>query len=418
MEGFFSKREIERSNSETKMTTGAACSACGLFKKCNSPKLKVSGEGGKGILFITDAPEELDDVRKDYGYGPAGSLVRDIYESYAGKGTFYKDCWMTGSLNCYEPGHDPLHIFADNKKIDLCRPKTFRLITRLEPKVIVLMGSIPIKTFLQNRWMDGLSSGGGEDGDKDSDPIATKWRGFTIPDQDYKCWVIPTYSPKIVLRKDNQQMYSQIFSEDIGKIFDLPRKVPKYKKRLSIHVFDRDAEEIFEYLRFVRMDRPTIAFDYETNAGKPYDLDCKIHSLSISHESMFGISFLFTNKVAKVWGKILGDSGIKKVAHNAKFEHNWSKKVLGVETLGWECCTLTKAHFLDNRKGITGLKFQAYVRTGIVDYASNITHYFKTTKEQKYNRIEEVPLGELLYYGAMDSAITYEIYEQMKREAP
>ena len=63
---------------------------------------------------------------------------------------------------------------------------------------------------------------------------------------------------------------------------------------------------------------------------------------------------------------------IGKAAANMKYEHVWSLIKLGVETNPWIWDTMQAAHILDNRPGITSLKFQAYVQLGVVDYDSHI----------------------------------------------
>ena len=40
-----------------------SCLSCGLFKKCNSPKMKVSGKGKRGIMFIGTAPNFSEDKK-------------------------------------------------------------------------------------------------------------------------------------------------------------------------------------------------------------------------------------------------------------------------------------------------------------------------------------------------------------------
>jgi len=44
-----------------KLEQPANCKSCGLYKNCNSPKMKPSGEGLKGILIVGEAPGKVED---------------------------------------------------------------------------------------------------------------------------------------------------------------------------------------------------------------------------------------------------------------------------------------------------------------------------------------------------------------------
>jgi hypothetical protein len=48
------------------------------------------------------------------------------------------------------------------------------------------------------------------------------------------------------------------------------------------------------------------------------------------------------------------------------------------------------AHILDNRKGITSLKFQAYVNFGVSDYDSHISPFLKSDDEFGANSFNSI----------------------------
>jgi hypothetical protein len=80
------------------------------------------------------------------------------------------------------------------------------------------------------------------------------------------------------------------------------------------------------------------------------------------------------------------------------------------------------AHILDNRKGITGLKFQSYVEIGLEDYSSHIDTYIKSSdgeSSNSFNKIMElvdVDKHSLLLYNGLDSLAGYKLTEiQMKK---
>jgi hypothetical protein len=67
---------------------------------------------------------------------------------------------------------------------------------------------------------------------------------------------------------------------------------------------------------------------------------------------------------------------------------------------------MVAAHILDNRQGITGLKFQSLVRLGVPDYSKHVKPYLEADRHG-LNRIMELHLQDLLMYNGLDSACTW-----------
>jgi len=106
-----------------------------------------------------------------------------------------------------------------------------------------------------------------------------------------------------------------------------------------------------------------------------------------------------------------------------KFEQNWSVERVGTPVYGWEWDSMQAAHILDNRKGITGLKFQAYVNFGLIDYDSHIEGWLKGGGEQGANSINKVRElvekkgpDELLTYCGLDSLLEFKLAEIQRKE--
>ena len=63
--GFFTSSELSK-KAEKKVDVNqleAECDKCGLYKTCDSPRMKVSGEGRKKILVISEAPGPEEDPK-------------------------------------------------------------------------------------------------------------------------------------------------------------------------------------------------------------------------------------------------------------------------------------------------------------------------------------------------------------------
>jgi len=81
-----------------------------------------------------------------------------------------------------------------------------------------------------------------------------------------------------------------------------------------------------------------------------------------------------------------------------------SKYCLGVETQGWLWDSMLAAHLIDNRKGVTDLKFQAYVSLGVEDWSRGVEGIGTETAS-----------ADTLRYNALDSFYTYWLYKHQRR---
>jgi len=107
-----------------------------------------------------------------------------------------------------------------------------------------------------------------------------------------------------------------------------------------------------------------------------------------------------------------------------KFEDNWTNVKLGISIDGWMFDSQIAAHQIDNRAGITGLKFQTYMRLGVVDYDSDVSPFLKSVDgtSNGFNRIIEFMNKnkeneeKVLKYCAYDSVYEYRIAMMQKKE--
>ena len=71
--------------------------------------------------------------------------------------------------------------------------------------------------------------------------------------------------------------------------------------------------------------------------------------------------------------------------------------------------TVIAAHVFDNRRGISGLKFQSYVNFGLPDYSKGMDKYLQGDPKDanSFNHIYSAPKRVLLKYNAIDSLMTF-----------
>ncbi len=389
MEGFFSKKETESiSRPDGKVYS---CVSCGLRKGRKTPRMGVSGSFEKGILNICDFPSELEDARGIPYRSKSARLLKKVYSQVGIN--LDKDCLNTYAVRCTsETSLTPYQI-------DCCRKNILKLIQKYKPKIIVLFGGATLYSVIGNRWKKELGG-------------ITKWRGFQIPDQELQTWVCPTLSPKEVLASKNT-VEQLILKQDLNKMSSLINTpLLKYDKPVFIDI-SADLSPLND------VTNGTISFDYETTGLKPYANGHKIICVSIAYSIDEAYVFMLpkSRKARKPFTDLLQRDTVNKVAQNMKFEDTWTEEKLRVSVKGWKWDTMLATHIIDNRTGITGLKFQTYVQFGIIDYDSEVNPYLKAINPEdsnSLNRIEkllEKPNGKtlLLDYCGYDSIYEYRL---------
>jgi len=410
MRGFFTKRDVTkiRKDQEILHKQKDPCEVCGLWKTCQSPKMKYTGQGKKKILIIGEASGRTEDEDwEELGYdeptqfiGQAGSLQRRKLKKY--DIDLDRDCWKMNALSCRPPKNRK----PTKREIKLCKPNIDRAIEELKPEFIWLLGGSAVESFYIGRFPN-LS--------------ISRWRRLCIPDRKTNAWVLPMYHPSYLLRNETDKNLETTYNRDLKWAVSCLRKDPPefedFEKQITILL---DFDSVVSFLRNILRKKPLIAFDYETTGLKPYEEGHKVWCIAIN-----GTAFSYDyecwdtyqkDRIKKLWRKILLDSKIKKVAHNLKFEDMWSRNIFDVERVnGWEQCTMTTAHILDSRGSFVGLKFQAYINYGIEGYEKETKPFIAPKGKDKVNRLNEVPLAKLLKYNALDSILTLKLYEDQKK---
>lgn len=382
---FFETKKDDRSRHLT-------CADCGLFQRCKSPKMKVSGEGRLGVLIIAEAPGKEEDEQGVQLIGKGGQYLKGELESIGVD--LHKDCYKINAVNCRPPkNRDPTQI-----EINACRRFWIKAIEELKPTKVILLGKFAIESFLGHRMTE-------------IGPVS-KWIGWEIPDQDYKVWVFPNYHPSYVMRQKRNFVLQDRFCEVLETAFD--HNEPFYHDKTDVEIIT-NLNEAIEALEFIKEKslKTLLSFDYEGTGLKPHRKEQKIISESFCFEGYKAYSikhFVEDWRCVDLLREILHNKSIPKTAHNLKFEETWTRVKLGVGVLGWKWDTMLASHCLDNRGGISGLKRQTYLNFGVIGYDDFMKPYLEGTKQgedpesdNRINRIEEAPINKVLNYGGLDS---------------
>ena len=395
--GFFSAATLTPARAPA--YTVPRCGRCGLLRGCTTPKMPVSGRGKRGILIVGEAPGKDEDERGVQFIGRAGQKLSAVLDSIGVD--LRRDCWITNALAC----RPPKNKIDDAKKIDYCRPLVYDAINRLKPHTIIPLGAHAVRSVIGPHWKDDT----GEIG---------KWVGWQIPLRKPDAWVCPTWHPSYLLRQ-NDPVLELWFRKHLKRAFRLEStpwagKPPNYEKEIEIYPDAADAAKRITGLGLLG-DLPA-SFDYETTHLKPDHPDAKIVCMSICWEGKTTIAFPFAGPVLNAVRAFLRSPAPKR-GYNAKFESRWSYAKLGVWPRNWEWDGMQAAHVADNRRGICGLKFQAFVRLGQPVYNAHIEPFLQGDGGgNSPNKIGQVDFTQLARYCGLDSLLEWKVSELQRKE--
>lgn len=398
MSGFFSKKETQLSSRPDGKTY--SCISCGLFKGgCSTPKMQPTGNFKLGILNVFETPTYVDDNIGELLSDNYGEVLRKMFQFRALPIDIDKDCLNTSAIKCRVVTDDIKKAKKkENYQIACCRILLKRLIKERKPKLIIAHGKNALFALIGDRWKQDFND-------------IDQWRGFVIPDQDLQCYIAPVFSTSMLDPKKPQ--IQAILGKDIDKALTFAsKKFPTYIPPKINYINKLSALNVIK-------PGDTISFDYETTGLKPHSEGHKIIcvSVAISEDEVF--VFMMPKNLEKLepFIKILKNRLIGKIAQNCKFEENWSWVILKTRVKNWIWDTMLASHIIDNRTGITGLKFQVYVRFGVIDYSSEIKKWFTPIESKNGNSLSDIEKHlkidknkELLMeYCALDSIFEYRL---------
>lgn len=393
MESFFTKKEVET----TDRVAGKryTCISCGAFKTCDNPKFAMRGNFEKGIMNIISMPTSMEDSSGQTYKSKEG---RYLEKALGEMGIdLHADCINGHAIRCNvnTPSFD---------YVDCCRKGIMEAIKAHKPKVIVLYGDMALYSVIGGRWKKDLGN-------------INKWNGYLIPDQELGCWILPLLEPGKVMDSKNK-VEPTIFKNNLLKLqtaLDTP--FPKYEEPHIITLED-------DLSVLDKIQSGLVAFDYETTGIKPHEPGHRIvcASVAVSENKVYVFKLPDTRQQLKPFLDLLQRKEVGKIAQNMKFEDTWTNVRLRVPVNGWVYDTMLAAHVMDNRTGVKGLKFQAYVHLGVIDYNSDIAPYLKATDNTNTNSINKImqlfekPGGTqaLLKYCALDSIYEYRLAMKSK----
>ena len=397
--GFFKASSV--AGVSTRKSTIAKCGACGLSKTCQSPKIKVTGKGRKGILIVGGYPSQSDDEIGAPFTGDEGALLKRTLKKLGINMT--KDCWLVHAVIC-RPKRNKL----DPSSVEYCQPNLLKTIKELQPVCIIPMGIVAIKSLISSVWKNDVGT-------------IDRWLGWTIPLQEWNKWICPNYGIDFVYSEASKhkpnKMPLLLFEKYLAKAIELSvstpwSSVPDYKKYIDVIRDPKKAADVI----YKMIERPgDVAFDFETNMLKPDHPKSEIVSCSICHNGNKTIAYPWHGEAIKATRKLIR-SPHRKIASNLKFEDRWCRAQMGTRVRNWHWDTMISAHVINNASLTTSVKFQAFVLLGFGVWDEHIAPFLKGKEKGGYsiNRIREIELGDLLLYNGLDSLIEYLVWKKQE----
>lgn len=385
-DGFFHQSTLLETKAPTSLVP--KCGACGLYKKCKSPKMPVTGKGHKGILIVGEAPGETEDDQNRQLCGKSGAYLQETLESVGID--MRKDCWLTNAIICCPPNNET----PDDDKIEYCRPNLIKTIKELQPQVIIPLGSVAVKSLIASVWKDDVGS-------------ISRWTGWKIPCIEYNAWICPTWHPSYLIRTHDPvlELYFKKHLRAATRIQGCPwgDGAPVFEDQVEV-IFDLD--KAASVIRKMISRGGVAAFDYETNMLKPEGQGAELLCCSICWEGEKTIAYPWRGAAKEATREFLTSPNIQKIASNLKFEERWTRHEFGVGVRRWLWDTMLAAHVIDNRPDITSIKFQSFIHLGAPSYDDHIKPFLKS-KTGMNRASQEIDFKKLMTYCALDSLFEY-----------
>ena len=378
------------------------CVACGLDKKCRSPKMNYTGYGKLKTLLIAEAPGSKEDETGIQLVGESGQIVRETLNKFGID--LEEDFWKINAINCRPTDSKGSNRTPTSKEIDYCRPMSKALIKKFNPQFIILAGGSAIESFYGDRkWSDFKPYTIG------------RYRKLCIPDPDTNAWVLPIVHPSYFTRNTDAK---EIFVNDMRWLVScLSFKPPIFedeKSKVTVVTRFDDAVSLLKSFKSISGPR---AIDYEANCLRPYQKGNLLLTMAVSFDGQSAFSFPYEYPghwtleqrfaIGALWeDNVLFNDNQPLIAHSIPMEESWNQDRFGDTSELWQADTLLRAHVIDTRDNYVSLNFQTYINFGTYGYDTEVDPYKKSKKGNRFNNMIRLPYHKIGMYNAMDAMFT------------
>lgn len=131
-----------------------ACKNCTKCKLCNQRNKVVIGEGNRNakIMFIGEGPGADEDLQGIPFVGKAGKLMN---QAFIGLGIKREEVYIANIVKCRPPNNRN----PEKDEAEACKEYIQSQINLVNPKIIVLLGSVALKNILGEEYKITASRG-------------------------------------------------------------------------------------------------------------------------------------------------------------------------------------------------------------------------------------------------------------------
>lgn len=386
---------------QIKLSNEQRCDACPLketWPNLHTPKMLPNGPEEAKIYIVGEAPGATEDAEGIPFMGLSGKVLRDALSQVG-----ITDFRINNTVRCRPPGN----ATPTWHSTEACRRFLEEDIAKIKPKVVIAVGSIPLKWFAPQGSVI-LWSG---------KPFPKKLNGDSF-------WVIPILHPAFVLRNRQKSVYQEFLrSLRMAKtVFDTYPDASVAVKTIA----DLGEARYVMTLQELRIHQPAwmnqaeITVDLETTGLDP--ISGQILTVSLTNDCGNTIAFPITHPESPdkfhteklIILEAILSSAHHLVAQNATFEIRWLVQHLpNHDAYKWRWDdTMVMSYILDchpagHGQGLHSLDTMALLVLGIEN--------FKDASDVDVTNLKNEPLFKVLKYNGLDSIATSLIARKLRK---
>lgn len=363
--------------------------------------MTISGARKPDILVLAEAPGEIEDQEGEALIGPSGKLLRELLP-----GRMMERIGFSNSVRC-RPDNNRM---PTPREVHACSIHLENDIDRYPIKAILGLGNVPL-----NSVFPGAS--------------ITRTHGIRMPVKhgNNTVWYWPAFHPAFILhyrddgsgRDPRSKPPYYVLREDIRRFFAQVDqwKAPSIDTDLipSTVVMPRSEEDA---RALIDKMRDPLAVDIETSSNftniKPMEFGARILSASFADDKTTMAFPINHSKAQTSWGmKLLLETVECRpwVAHAAGFELGWFLYMARQMSLPWRY----EPNHYDDTQALGRLYHQ---RAGGALRLEELSRYhcgvnIKEVMNVDVNRLDELPIEQVLQYNGLDTLPTARIYRKL-----
>lgn len=342
-----------RQQQEEALLHKQGCKICPL--QTQPGRMAATGADDPLIYVIGEAPgaEEIKDGRQFIG--ESGQLLRPRLPRR------FRSLIRWNNVVRSRPPKNRTPVW---KEIECCRPSVIADIEASKPKVVFGFGNVPL------HWATGQST-------------ISNWRGRRTPVKigNHVCWYYAFTHPSYLLRirrghdleptdigSEEERMFVLDLKRAFAEVDDLVPAVIHTPEQVAegveiLNEFGPAGLQKIESWLTDAARQPEVGIDYETDALRPYEANCRLLSVAISwgdRTFAFGIDHpqckwtpRERERIIELLARFLEHAPCVKIVHNLAFEMEWTdvKVKHGIlRSSRWED-TASAAAIIDERRG-------------------------------------------------------------------